>query len=183
MMQKIENLIDEKKTLEIDEKIFQKLMFIYSAANKELKTKIEILRDEAQIFNNYKLIDYITTRIKTPRSIINKMQKRELKLTYRNMIENINDIAGLRIVCPIKKDIFEVKDLIKKIPDIKILKEKDYVAHPKESGYSSYHLITEIPVSLSKTNIYVKVEIQIRTIAMDFWANLEHKLKYKPEEE
>ena len=175
MMQKIENFIDEKKTLEIDEKIFQKLMFIYKSANKELQTKIEILQDEAQIF-------YITTRIKTPKSIINKMKKRGLKLTYKNMIENINDIAGLRIVCPVKKDIFAIKELIKQIPDIKILKEKDYVAHPKESGYSSYHLIIEIPVWLSKNNIYVKVEIQIRTTAMDFWANLEHKLKYKPEE-
>ena len=97
------------------------------------------------------------------------------------MINNINDIAGIRIICPSQKDIFTVRDLITKFPGINIVKEKDYVTHPKKSGYSSYHLIVEIPVNLLADIIYVKVEIQIRTIAMDFWANLEHKARYKPE--
>ena len=114
---------------------------------------------------------------------LNLKKKRNIQLTYKDMIENINDIAGIRIVCPLKKDIFSVKDLIQKLPGINILKEKDYVTHPKKSGYSSYHLIVEVPITLSQKNIYVKVEIQIRTIAMDFWASLEHKIKYKPEEE
>ena len=97
------------------------------------------------------------------------------------MVKNINDIAGIRAVCPLKKDIFSIRDFIQKIEGLNILKEKDYVTYPKKSGYSSYHLITEVPISLSQHDIYVKVELQIRTIAMDFWANLEHKVKYKPE--
>ena len=178
----IRNFLDYNKELKTNDKTFEKLMFIYSIAIKELKTKIEIMQDEFKIFYNYDLIDHINTRIKTPETIIKKMNKRNLSLNYKEMIENINDIAGVRVVCPLKKDIFSIRNLIKKLPEINILKEKDYVSHPKESGYSSYHLIVEIPVTLSQNIVYVKVEIQIRTIAMDFWASLEHKMKYKPEE-
>lgn len=180
---KVENFMDYNKTIEVEDKTFEKLMFIYSIAIRELETKIRILKDEFKIFYDYDLIDHVNTRIKSPESIIHKMKKRNIQLTYKDMIENINDIAGIRIVCPLKKDIFSVKDLIQKLPGINILKEKDYVTHPKKSGYSSYHLIVEVPITLSQKNIYVKVEIQIRTIAMDFWASLEHKIKYKPEEE
>lgn len=180
---KVENFVDYNKTLKIEEETFQKLMFIYSLAIRELETKIGILKDEFKIFYDYDLIDHVNARIKSPESIVHKMEKRNIQFTYKSMIENINDIAGVRIVCPLKKDIFSVKELIKKIPYMNILKEKDYITYPKKSGYSSYHLIVEIPVTLSKQNIYVKVEIQIRTIAMDFWASLEHKMKYKPEEE
>ena len=148
-------------------------MFIYSIAIRELKIKVEILQEEFKIFYNYELIDHIDTRVKTPESIINKMENKNCNLTYKEMIENINDIAGVRIVCSMKKDIFAIKKLISSIPGINVLKEKDYVTYPKESGYTSYHLIVEIPVRLSNNTIYVKVEIQIRTIAMDFWANLE----------
>ena len=94
-------------------------------------------------------------------------------------IEKINDIAGIRIVCTLKDDIFFIRDLVKQIPDIHVLKEKDYVTNPKESGYSSYHMIVEVPVKLTQKTIYVKCEIQIRTLAMDFWASFEHKVKYK----
>lgn len=182
-LMQINNFLDYNKKLEVNDKTFEKLMFIYSIAIRELKTKIEIMKDEFKIFYNYDLIDHINTRIKTPESIIEKMKKRNLSLNYKEMIRNINDIAGIRIICPLKKDIFSIRNLIKKLPEINILTEKDYVTHPKESGYSSYHLIIEIPVTLSKNIVYVKVEIQIRTIAMDFWASLEHKMKYKPEEE
>lgn len=182
-LMQINNFLDYNKKLEVNDKTFEKLMFIYSIAIRELKTKIEIMKDEFKIFYNYDLIDHINTRIKTPESIIEKMKKRNLSLNYKEMIRNINDIAGIRIICPLKKDIFSIRNLIKKSPEINILTEKDYVTHPKESGYSSYHLIIEIPVTLSKNIVYVKVEIQIRTIAMDFWASLEHKMKYKPEEE
>lgn len=180
---KIENFIDYNQVLKVEDETFQKLMFIYSLAIRELQTKIEIIKDEFKIFYHYDLIDYIDTRIKMPESIIHKMEKRNVVFTYKDMIKNINDIAGIRIVCPLKKDIFSIKDLIQRIPGINILKEKDYVTYPKKSGYSSYHLIVEVPITLSKQNIYVKVEIQIRTIAMDFWATLEHKVKYKPEKE
>ncbi len=179
---KIENIIDFKKDISKEDKIFKKLMFIYSIAIKELKTKIEILQEESKIFYDYELIDHINTRIKTPESIINKMKKKGYKFTYKEMINNINDIAGIRIICPLKKDIFTIKDLIEKLSGVNILKEKDYVTNPKKTGYSSYHLIVEIPINLSKEIIYVKVEIQIRTLAMDFWANLEHKTRYKPEQ-
>ena len=176
---KIENFMNYNQAIKIEDETFQKLMFIYSVAIRELETKIEILKDEFKIFYDYELMDYIDTRIKTAESIMQKMQKRDLPLTYRHMIENINDIAGIRIICPLKKDIFSIKDLIQKLPGVNILKEKDYITHPKKSGYSSYHLIVEVPVTLSHQNMYVKVEIQIRTIAMDFWSTLEHKVKYK----
>ncbi len=180
---KIENFMDYNKTLKVEDKTFEKLMFIYSIAIRELETKIQILKDEFKIFYDYDLIDHINTRIKTPESIIHKMKKRNIRLTYQNMIANINDIAGIRIVCPLKKDVFSMKDLIEKIPGVHVLKEKDYITYPKESGYSSYHLIIEMPILVTQKTIYVKVEVQIRTIAMDFWANLEHKVKYKAQEE
>lgn len=180
---KIENFIDFNQAIEPEEETFQKLMFIYAMAIKQLKTKLEILKDEFKIFYDYDLMDHLNARIKEPQSILTKMKKRGIPLTYQDMIENINDIAGIRIVCPLKKDVFTIKDLIQNMLDINILKEKDYITYPKKSGYSSYHLIVEVPVNLSKQNIYVKVEIQIRTIAMDFWSTLEHKVKYKPEEE
>lgn len=179
---KVENFIDYKQNLKVEDETFKKLMFIYTTAIRELETKIGILKDEFKILYNYDLIEHIDTRIKKPESIIQKMKKRNIDITYKDMIENINDIAGIRIVCPLKKDIFSIKELIQKFPGINILNEKDYITHPKKSGYSSYHLIVEVPVTLSKQNIYVKVEIQIRTIAMDFWSTLEHKMKYKSQE-
>lgn len=180
---KIENFIDYNEKLKVEDKTFEKLMFIYTIAIRELETKIGILKDEFKIFYDYALIEHVNARIKSPESIIHKMKKRNIRLTYKNMIRNINDIAGIRIVCPLKKDIFSIKDLIQKIPGIHVLKEKDYITYPKKSGYSSYHLIVEVPITVMQRNIYVKVEIQIRTIAMDFWANLEHKVKYKAQEE
>ena len=171
-LMEIKNFLDYDKELKKDDKTFEKLMFIYSTAIKELQTKIEIIQDEYKLFYNYDLIDHINTRIKKPESIMQKMKKRNLELNYHEMIENINDIAGVRIICPLKKDIFSIRNLVQKLPGINIITEKDYVTHPKESGYSSYHLIVEVPVTLSQNIVYVKVEIQIRTIAMDFWESL-----------
>lgn len=182
-------LIDLKNLLNYSERIkekdvtFQKLMFFYKMAIKELETKIEILKEEFKIFYDYDLIDHVNTRIKSPKSIVQKMKKKEYKLTYGNMIENINDIAGVRIICPLQKDIYSIKNLLQSIPGIETLKEKDYITKPKTSGYSAYHIILAVPVMLSSQMIYVKVEVQIRTMAMDFWSSLEHKMKYKPKEE
>ena len=176
---KIENFIEKQEPIKANDKTYEKIMFIYSVAIKELLTKLEILKDEFKIFYDYDIIDHIQTRIKKPESIIKKMQDKGYELTYQMMIENINDIAGIRVICPLKKDIFSVRNLVEKLPGIRLLKEKDYVTNPKKSGYSSYHLIVEVPVTLSQRIIYVKVEIQIRTMAMDFWASLEHKMKYK----
>jgi len=180
---KMENFLDYNKTIKKSDNTFEKLMLIYSMGIRELETKIEILKDEYKVFYEYDLIDHINTRIKSPESIIKKMKDKNLKCTYREMIENINDIAGIRIVCPLKKDIFSVRNLVKRFPGVQVLKEKDYVSNPKKSGYSSYHIILQVPITLSQDIIYVKVEIQIRTLAMDFWASLEHNMKYKTEDE
>ncbi len=182
-LQKIENLMEIEKNIEINSKEFEKIMFIYKVAIKEINTKLEILKEEFKLFYEYDLIDHINTRIKSPESITKKMKDKNLNYTYKDMIKNINDIAGIRVICPIQKDIYSIRNLIMNIPGIKILKEKDYLKNPKKSGYSSYHMIVEIPVTLSQNLMYVKVEIQIRTLAMDFWASIEHGLKYKTDKE
>lgn len=180
---KIKNFIDYDKKVQKNDKKFEKLMFIYKMATKEIETKIEIMKEEFKLFYDYDLIDHINTRIKTPNSIMKKMKDRELECTYNNMVENINDIAGIRVICPLKKDIFSLKNMIQKLPGIKTIKEKDYITNPKKSGYSAYHLVLGVPVVLSQSIIYVKVEVQIRTMAMDFWSSLEHKMKYKTNHE
>lgn len=178
----IENFLENREEkLDVKEEPFYKLMFFYKAAMNQLKTQLEIVKDEFKIMYNYDLIDHIDSRIKEPKSIIKKMDKKKYDKTYLNLIEKINDVAGIRIVCTLKDDIFFIKDLIKNMSNIHILKEKDYVTNPKKSGYSSYHMIVEVPVQLSQKIIYVKCEIQIRTLAMDFWASFEHKVKYKSE--
>ena len=180
----IENFLENKEQkLDIKEEPFEKLMFFYKSALKQLKLQMEIVKEEFKLMYNYDLIDHIETRIKEPKSIIKKMEKKKYEKTYLNLIEKINDIAGIRIICNLKDDIFFIKDLIKQIPDLHILKEKDYVTNPKKSGYSSYHIIVEVPVKLTQRTIYVKAEIQIRTLAMDFWANFEHKVKYKTDKD
>ena len=176
-------LLRKDEKIEKNTKSFEKIMFLYSVASKELQTKLEIIKDEFKLFYDYDLVDHMQTRIKKPDSIVNKMKSRGLDITYQNMIENINDIAGIRVICPLKKDVFSVRDLVRNIPGVRILKEKDYINNPKKSGYSSYHMILEVPISLSNKHMYVKVEVQIRTMAMDFWASLEHKVKYKPQSE
>ena len=180
----IENFLENKEEkLDVKDEPFDKLMFFYQSALKQLELQMNIIKEEFKIMYNYDLIDHIDTRIKGPKSIVKKMEKKKYKKTYFNLIEKINDIAGMRIVCTLKDDIFFIKDLVKQIPDVHILNEKDYVTNPKQSGYSSYHMIVEVPVKLSQKTIYVKCEIQIRTLAMDFWASFEHKVKYKTEQE
>lgn len=176
----IERCIENKnEKLDVKEEPFEKLMFFYKSALKQLELQMNIIKDEFKLIYNYDLIDHIDTRIKEPKNIVKKMEKKKYDKTYLNLIEKINDIAGIRIVCTLKDDIFFIRDLVKQMPDIHVLKEKDYVTNPKESGYSSYHMIVEVPVKLTQKTIYVKCEIQIRTLAMDFWASFEHKVKYK----
>lgn len=178
-IEKINNFLVNNEKIEFNSKNYEKIEFIYGIAIKEIKHKLEILKEEYKMFYNYDLIDHINERIKSKESISKKMTKKGIDFTYSKMIENINDIAGVRVICPLKKDIYTIRKLITNLPGIKILKEKDYITNPKKSGYSSYHMILEAPVTLSKNSVYVKVEVQIRTIAMDFWASLEHKMKYK----
>ena len=179
----IENFLENKeKKVDVREETFDKLMFFYKSALEQLNLQMNIIKQEFQIIYDYDLIDHIITRIKEPKSIVKKMEKKKYEKTYMNLIEKINDIAGIRIICTLKDDIFFIRDLIKQIPDLHILKEKDYVTNPKASGYSSYHIIVEVPVKLTQKTIYIKCEIQIRTLAMDFWASFEHKVKYKTEQ-
>ena len=176
---KIDNFLVESDKINSSDKTFEKLMFLYSSALKQIETKMDILKEEYEMFYGVSVIDHTMSRIKKPQSIIKKMEDKNYELTYRNLVEKVNDIAGFRIICPFKDNIFSVVDLIKKMPDIHVLKEKDYVTKPKKSGYSSYHIIVEVPIPLMEQLIPVKVEIQVRTLAMDFWASLEHDIKYK----
>lgn len=176
---KLDNFLVESDKINSSDETFNKLMFIYSAALKQLQTRMEILQDEFKYFYGCSVIEHLKARIKKPESIIKKMENKNYELTYRNLVEQVNDIAGLRIICPLKDDIFSVVDIIKGMPDINVLIEKDYVTNPKKSGYASYHLVVEVLVPVMKQVIPVKVELQIRTLAMDFWASLEHDLKYK----
>ena len=176
---KIDNFLESSEKINSSDENFNKLMFVYSAALKQLETKMEILKDEFEFFYGMSVIDHTMSRIKKPESIIKKLESKNCDLTYRKLVENINDIAGLRVVCSFKNDIFTIVDVLKNMPDLNIISEKDYVTKPKKSGYSSYHLIVEVPVPFMKQIIPVKSEIQIRTMAMDFWASLEHDLKYK----
>lgn len=179
------NLLELNKTLtvknelNINDEVFKNLMFIHSMAIKELTTKLEIIEEEFKVLYNYELINQITSRVKAPDSILKKMKNKDIELTYKNLIDNINDIAGVRIICTTKDDIFMIRDLISNLVNVKILKEKDYVTYPKKSGYSSYHILCEVPVNVGREIVNIKIEIQIRTKVMDLWASIEHDIKYK----
>ena len=155
------------------------MMFIYNSALKEVGTKLDILNDEFLHVHQYNPIEYIKSRIKTPESIVQKLKRNGYESTIQNMVEHINDIAGIRIVCSFTSDIYRLAEMIGNQSDLKVLSIKDYIKNPKESGYKSYHMLVSVPIFLSDSVVDTKVEIQIRTIAMDFWASLEHKIYYK----
>lgn len=154
-------------------------MFLYSSALKSINTKIEILNNEFIQLYNYNPIEHVTSRLKTPQSIVKKLQRKGKEVDIDNMVEHVNDIAGIRIICSFMSDIYPIADMIAKQADITVLYVKDYIKNPKANGYKSYHMVVTIPVYLSDGKIETKIEIQIRTIAMDFWASLEHKIAYK----
>lgn len=160
----------------------RKVNLMYESALKEMETKINIISQEFELLYKYNPIEHIKTRIKTPESIVKKLKKKGLEVTYKNLVNGVNDVAGIRIICSFIPDIYRMVEMFEQTPDIKVISKKDYIKNPKPSGYSSYHLIVLVPVSFSKGMTNVKVEIQIRTIAMDFWASLEHKIKYKYDE-
>ncbi len=162
-----------------DVKDFKKVMFLYDSALKEVETKIEILNNEFKMDNKYNPIEHVTSRIKSPQSIAKKLRHNGKEFTIENIVKYINDIAGIRIICSFRTDIFNIAEAISRQNDVKVLKVKDYVTNPKENGYSSYHMIVSVPIYLTDAVIDTKVEIQIRTIAMDYWASLEHKIYYK----
>lgn len=154
-------------------------LLLYDAALREINTKLEILNNEFKLAHQYNPIEHITSRIKSPQSIAKKLRHNEKELMVENIVKFVNDVAGIRIICSFTSDIYRIADLITKQSDVKVLKIKDYIMCPKENGYTSYHMIISIPVFLSDQTVDTKVEIQIRTIAMDFWASLEHKIYYK----
>ena len=159
------------------------IMFLYNAALKEVGTKLEILNDEFQHVHQYNPIEHIKTRIKSPESIVKKLKRNGFETSIENMVKYINDIAGVRIICSFTSDIYQLAEMIGNQNDLKVLSIKDYIKNPKESGYKSYHMLVAVPIYLSDSVVETKVEIQIRTIAMDFWASLEHKVKYKKDVE
>lgn len=155
------------------------VMFLYNAALKEVGTKLDILNDEFQHVHQYNPIEHIKTRIKTPESIVKKLKRNGYETSIENMVKHVNDIAGVRLICSFTSDIYRLAEMIGNQNDLKVLSIKDYIKNPKKSGYKSYHMLVSVPVFLSDSVVETKVEIQIRTIAMDFWASLEHKIYYK----
>ena len=155
------------------------LILLYSSALKQIETKLEILNDEFQHVHKYNPIEHIKSRIKTSESIVKKLKKHGYESTLDNMVKYVNDIAGIRVICSFTADIYQIAEIIGNQRDIKVISVKDYIVNPKPSGYKSYHMIVTVPVYLSDRIMDTKVEIQIRTVAMDFWASLEHKINYK----
>lgn len=165
--------------IHIKDKTFEMLMSVYQKALEQVVNELMQIKISMNTIYGYEVINHVTSRIKTPESIMNKMKKKKYEPNYQNLIHNINDIAGVRIICPLKTDIDTIINIIEQMPNMKIIKTKDYIAKPKQSGYSGYHLIIETPVQVEEKILPVKVEIQLRTMAMDFWATNEHKVKYK----
>lgn len=154
-------------------------LFLYNSALREINTKLEILNDEFKLAHSYNPIEHITSRVKSPESIAKKIRHKNKELTVENIVKYVNDVAGIRVICSFTSDIYRLADAIANQNDVKVLKVKDYITNPKENGYKSYHMIVTVPIFLTDNVIDTKVEIQIRTIAMDFWASLEHKIYYK----
>ena len=158
---------------------FQQAMMRYTCAIREVKTKLEVLNDELSVKNQRNPIEMIKSRVKKPKSIVEKLQRRGFEISLESMEKNLDDVAGIRIICSFLDDIYEVADMLIRQDDVKVIAVKDYIQNPKPNGYRSYHMISEIPVFFSDSKKPIRVEVQIRTIAMDFWASLDHQLKYK----
>ena len=160
---------------------FETAMFIYQSALIQMNSRVEVLNRELNHVYSYNPIEYVKTRLKTPESIMKKLKKNGHQVSIDDMVEYVNDIAGLRITCSFFTEIYFVADMIARQDNLSVLSIKDYISRPKESGYKSYHMLLSIPVALADAVIPTKVEVQIRTMAMDFWASLEHKIYYKYE--
>ena len=166
---------------------YQELMAYYRCAMMEVETKFNVLNEELSLRYSRNPIEAVKTRLKTPESIIDKMSRKECPLTIDSIEENISDIAGVRVICAFPSDIYKLAEMFLRQDDITLLEEKDYFKNPKENGYRSLHLVVGTPIFLHDSKRVMKVEVQFRTISMDWWASLEHKIRYKkdlaPEEE
>nr|WP_139364960.1 GTP pyrophosphokinase family protein [Sutcliffiella halmapala] len=168
--------VKEMKALKVE---LMRFMMSYKFALDEMNTKIDILKQEFQYIHDYNPIEHVKSRLKSPESILKKVHNKGFELSLPTIKENIRDIAGIRINCSFISDIYELSSMLQKQKDITVIECKDYIKNPKPNGYRSLHLIVQIPVFLSDREDHIYVEIQIRTIAMDFWASLEHKIYYK----
>ena len=175
----VPNLVQVPDALISQAREFQQAMMMYTCAIREVKTKLEVLNDELSIKNQRNPIEMIKSRVKKPISIVEKLQRRNLPVTLESMMNNLDDVAGIRVICSFVDDIYAVANMLVSQDDITVIAIKEYSKNPKPNGYRSYHLIIEIPVFFSEEKKNLRVEVQIRTIAMDFWASLDHQLKYK----
>lgn len=179
-----ENTMSELNEPELEElfenrKEFRKFMTMYHSAIKEVRTKFEILNDDLSMDYDRNPIEMIKSRMKSPESIAEKLRRKGLAFSVENIVESINDIAGIRVICSFVDDIYKVAEMLVSQDDINVLEVRDYIKNPKPNGYRSYHMIVEVPVFFAQFRQNMKVEVQLRTIAMDFWASLEHKMRYK----
>ena len=158
---------------------FVELDHLYSSALKEISTKLDILDDNFNHIYKHNPIHHMERRVKEMTSLVKKLQRKGLTIDAETAKANILDIAGIRVVCNYLEDIYVIEKLLLKQEDVKLLKRKDYIEHPKENGYRSLHIVVSIPVFLADRVEATPVEIQIRTIGMDMWASLEHKIRYK----
>lgn len=177
--QLISNQVEQFKRLREE---VTRIMMMYQFALNELETKIEILKEEFQLLHDYNPIEHTKSRVKSFESIIGKIQRKQMAFNIGTIRDGIKDIAGIRITCSFISDIYQIKEMLEKHFDVEIYEEKDYIKEPKPNGYRSLHLIAGVPVVMTTGREIVCVEIQIRTIAMDFWASLEHKIFYKYDE-
>ena len=176
-----QNLLSDEfiQMMQKNKKPFELLMSYYQCAIMEVETKFKVLNQEYSLEYDRNPIEDIKSRVKSMESLIKKIRKKDIPLTLSSIEENIHDIAGVRVICSFPDDIYTLADYLEKQDDIKLIKKKDYISHPKPNGYRSLHLILEVPIFLTNEKKMMRVEVQFRTIAMDFWASLEHKLKYK----
>ncbi len=165
--------------LDLDTEEWGRALLLFDSAIREVNTKLAILNNEFKLAHQSNPIEHITSRIKSVESIAKKMKRYGKPLTVENVKGDVSDVAGVRVICSFTSDVYRVVEAITNQNDIEVVRVKDYIKKPKETGYRSYHMIVEIPVFLSDHMEKIKVELQIRTIAMDFWASLEHKIKYQ----
>lgn len=158
---------------------FRELMVMYNAAIREVTTKLEILNDELSLDSRKNPIQFVKSRVKKPLSIVNKLKRLEKEINVESIMTCLDDVAGIRVICSFIDDVYKIAEMLIRQDDIVLIEAKDYIKNPKPNGYRSYHLIIEVPVFFSDKKQWVRVEIQIRTVAMDFWASLEHQLRYK----
>ena len=170
-------LIDEEYRELVSE--YSNVQYLYNAAIQFMNARLEALTNEFRISHQNNPIHHIQSRIKTPASIVRKLRKQGIPVSMTNAKKSLHDLAGVRVICCYIKDIFTIAELIKSQDDIQVITEKNYIAKPKPNGYRSFHLVVDVPVYLSKAKLYVPVEVQIRTTAMDFWASLDHNIHYK----